>query len=116
MGILSFSDSSVLSRLVVPVQVMAAWFNPPVRIASRGAAAACTLPAQKQLELPFEGDSPLKAKEMASNGSGSCRLKIIRPMDVGVSPGCAGRMVISGRMADVCAELERMARRDTTMH
>jgi hypothetical protein len=27
-------------------------------------------------------------------------------------PGCAGRLVISGRMADVCAELERMVRRE----
>jgi hypothetical protein len=29
----------------------------------------------------------------------------------GHRPGAAGRMVISGRMADVCAELERMEQR-----
>jgi hypothetical protein len=29
-------------------------------------------------------------------------------MDAGQSAGNGGRMVISGRMADVCAELDRM--------
>ena len=37
------------------------------------------------------------------------RLKIVRAFEPGVSPAYAGRMVISGRMADVCAELDRMA-------
>ena len=40
------------------------------------------------------------------------RLKIVRQFEPGVGPACAGRMVISGRMADVCAELDRMAERD----
>ena len=40
------------------------------------------------------------------------RLKIVRQFEPGVGPTCAGRMVISGRMADVCAELDRMAERE----
>lgn len=36
-------------------------------------------------------------------------LRIVRESDVNIRPDCAGRMVISGRMADVCAELDRMA-------
>lgn len=36
------------------------------------------------------------------------RVKIIREFDAGVGPTCAGRMVISGSMADVCEELERL--------
>jgi hypothetical protein len=44
----------------------------------------------------------------------SCsRLKIVRAFEPGVSPSCAGRMVITGRMEDVCAELDRMAQRET---
>ncbi|GAC1525059.1 MAG: hypothetical protein NVS2B4_00720 [Ramlibacter sp.] len=36
-------------------------------------------------------------------------LRVLRVVDVG-HPACtAGRMVISGRMADVCAELDRLA-------
>ncbi|GAB3474723.1 hypothetical protein GCM10011496_26500 [Polaromonas eurypsychrophila] len=41
------------------------------------------------------------------------RLKVIREFEAGISPSCAGRMVISGRMADVCAELDRMSQRET---
>ena len=40
------------------------------------------------------------------------RLKIVRQFEPGVGQACAGRMVISGRMADVCAELDRMAERE----
>ena len=41
------------------------------------------------------------------------RLKVIRELEAGISPSCAGRMVISGRMADVCAELDRMAQKES---
>lgn len=37
-------------------------------------------------------------------------LRVTRMLDDTRQPGQAGRMVISGRMADVCAELERLAR------
>ncbi|MDI1342348.1 hypothetical protein [Polaromonas sp.] len=43
------------------------------------------------------------------------RLKIVREFEAGVSPSCAGRMVISGRMADVCAELDRMAQKESAV-
>ena len=38
-------------------------------------------------------------------------LRIVRSSDTAITADCAGRMVISGRMADVCAELDRMAQR-----
>ena len=38
-------------------------------------------------------------------------LRVVRESDAALGAECAGRMVISGRMADVCAELERMALR-----
>ena len=41
------------------------------------------------------------------------RLKVIRELEAGINPSCAGRMVISGRMADVCAELDRMAQKES---
>jgi hypothetical protein len=40
------------------------------------------------------------------------RLRVVRQMEPGINPSMAGRMVISGRMADVCAELEKMALRE----
>lgn len=39
------------------------------------------------------------------------RLKIVRLLEPDVSAACAGRMFMSGRMADVCAELDRMEQR-----
>ncbi len=36
-------------------------------------------------------------------------LRIVRVIERGHSRGNVGRMVISGRMADVCAELDRLA-------
>ncbi len=39
----------------------------------------------------------------------SSRLRVVRVMEVGQKPGQVGRMVISGRMSDVCAELDRLA-------
>lgn len=36
-------------------------------------------------------------------------LRVVRVVDACHAPAGAGRMVISGRMADVCAELERLA-------
>ena len=38
-------------------------------------------------------------------------LRVVRESDSAIGAECAGRMVISGRMADVCAELDRMALR-----
>jgi len=36
-------------------------------------------------------------------------LRILRVFEAGQKPSQVGRMVISGRLADVCAELDRLA-------
>ncbi len=43
-------------------------------------------------------------------------LRVVQVMERGASRANAGRMVISGRMADVCAELDRLAAREATLH
>jgi hypothetical protein len=43
-------------------------------------------------------------------------LRIVRILETGQSSTQVGRMVISGRMADVCAELDRLASIDATPH
>lgn len=42
-------------------------------------------------------------------------LRVVRVMEAGQAQCSVGRMVISGRMADVCAELDRLAARETAM-
>ena len=39
-------------------------------------------------------------------------LRVMRVLEAGQSPASVGRMVVSGRMADVCAELDRLAARE----
>jgi hypothetical protein len=42
-------------------------------------------------------------------------LRIVRVVEAGQTRSCVGRMVISGRMADVCAELDRLVAREAAM-
>ncbi len=43
-------------------------------------------------------------------------LRTVRVMESGQTPGQVGRMVMSGRMADVCAELDRLAACEARLH
>ena len=43
-------------------------------------------------------------------------LRVMRVLEAGQAPASVGRMVISGRMADVCAELDRLAAREALLH
>jgi len=43
--------------------------------------------------------------------SAAIPLRVMRVVDQGCAPNQAGRMVMSGRFADVCAELDRLAER-----
>lgn len=117
MGI-DFSNTSMLSLLAAPVQSLAAWFV-PVQSASRPCRAA---PRPQQMVLPFTSDAAALPDAVLAAGTTTAKthtrpsfrgqLRVVREFDSAVSPSCAGRMVISGRMADVCAELERMSQPD----
>ena len=121
MGIVSFSHSPVFSILLAPVQALAAWFVPAQDRSSRFTAPARAQRASGQLALPFVSGAATASRESAQvnktppKGGTPSRLRIVREFDANVSPACAGRMVISGRMADVCAELDRMAQREATL-
>jgi len=43
-------------------------------------------------------------------------LRVLRVMEAGQPSAHVGRMVISGRMADVCAELDRLAACEVLLH
>jgi len=42
-------------------------------------------------------------------------LRVVRVVEAGQARASVGRMVISGRMADVCAELDRLAAREAAL-
>ena len=128
MGIASFSQSPVLSVLRAPWQTLAAWFVPAQTTPHRFAVPAGAQHTLHPLTLPFasggisacrrakaHAEADLSGHRTPKKMSAHSRLKVVREFDSAVSPACAGRMVISGRMADVCAELERMAQREVAV-
>jgi hypothetical protein len=129
MGIASFSlsRSPVLSVLLAPLQALAALWAP-----AQAAASPPRFTPASRLQRPESGEAQSAIKNIANGaryttaaGQKPCqtvakaasprRLKIVREFEAGISPSCAGRMVISGRMADVCAELDRMAQKETAV-
>ena len=51
----------------------------------------------------------------AKNDATSKPLRVVRVLEAGQARASSGRMVISGRMADVCAELDRLAAREAAL-
>ncbi len=69
---------------------------------------AVAQPARPQLQPAMH-----RARQVTRNRSRVVPpLRVVRVLEAGQSSAHGGRMVISGRMADVCAELERMAARE----
>ncbi len=60
------------------------------------------------LQNTFRGFLPTQAIQSTS-AKPALPLRVARVMEAHQSRHNAGRMVISGRMADVCAELDRLA-------
>ncbi|WP_341904431.1 hypothetical protein [Polaromonas sp. YR568] len=116
MGIISFSSSPLLSILLAPVQALAGWFVPAHHAAPRASGSVQMQPSSDHLprrrahSVNTQGGNTPRACGGMARASRQSRLKIVREFDASVGASCAGRMVITGRMADVCAELDRMAR------
>ncbi len=70
----------------------------PVRLSGRAHPHRAQRPAQLKPALP---------QSTAAKAKVPC-LRILRVHESGDGPHTAGRMVISGRMSDVCAELDRL--------
>jgi hypothetical protein len=125
MKIVSSAPSSltILTVLLAPIRAVAARLVSEKSCAKLIANPAHSQQVAKQLTLPFEPEVDTAKWRAASNcvvtktrrhamRPATGRLKVVREVDAAVSPACAGRMVISGRMADVCAELERMVQQE----
>ena len=120
MGTTASFSSGHLAGLWAPLHGLLSWFvtapaklQPSVERYDQNrpgrSMAGIAKPAQQR---PVLGSKPLtcfQARTHAVQGHAAPRLRVLREFEPGVSPACAGRMVISGRMADVCAELERIS-------
>ena len=115
MGIANFSPqfgrTTGLSVLLAPIHALVALFVPTqaALVTTRpavGPVTACRAAAySRKIPNPIRLNSARPTITVATVQ----RLKIVRQFEPGESRSCAGRLFISGRMADVCAELERMA-------
>ena len=124
MRIISFSSAAGPSFWALPAQALGPWMSrirhslgqmAPLPAAQRDAGArthavACVARAASNdavFAVPEALVRPGNTVYKATPGS----LRVVRESDPAIGAECAGRMVISGRMADVCAELDRMALR-----
>ena len=91
--------------VLAPLQAMVSFFAPWQRgqQAGRAPAANATVFVAPQQGL---------AMTSAPNDSKARPLRVLRVLDSQSPRHSAGRMVISGRMADVCAELDRLAQQE----
>jgi hypothetical protein len=81
------------------------------------AGGAAPAPAQPQREpvRPRQQPARVTRRPMAVPRAPK-PLRVVRVMDPAGARSTAGRMVISGRMADVCAELDRLATLEARGH
>jgi len=120
MGIASFSPSlSVLrsgspgmSMVLAPVQALVAFLMPiqSAQASHRSIAEVSTRPLACHQNIAQQTHI---ADHATSSVHPVSRLKVMREFEAGLARSQSGRMVISGRMSDVCAELDRIAQKET---
>ena len=106
-----FARAAGLTMLLAPIQALATLFVPAQSVLAHtrpilSPAMACRDPVRSCTTLKRTDVKPAQTNVADIPVQ---RLKIVRQFEPGANRSCAGRLVISGRMSDVCAELERMA-------
>ena len=126
MRIIGFTNAAPASTLpfwITPVHALVPWLQ---RLKDSLVLRMDGAPAQREV-----GDAPALTRGMAASndpvfadvpqaarrpdtlpqaGHGHA-LRVVRESDTALRVDCAGRMVMSGKIADICAELDRMALR-----
>ena len=102
MGIALFSVASIVSSV-------GTWLNPPRATIHRpgaGLRASTRITPAQWAHRSVSGKSA--GLRTGPQRLAATPLRVVRLSEAGAAPECAGRMRISGRMADVCAELDRL--------
>jgi len=120
MGIASFSPSlsvfrsgsSGLSMVLAPVQALVGFFI-PVQVTQASHRSLVHMPSPR---LASTQNIIQPTRTVAHSAIGErpvSRLRVMREFEPGMARSHSGRMAISGRMSDVCAELDRIAQKET---
>ena len=118
MRIISFSSAPTPSFWTLPALALAPWMNRVKHLVKQAAQGDSDARVQARTTAQTASNDAVFAAPVRP-GNTVCKaapLRVIRESDSAIGAECAGRMVISGRMADVCAELDRMALRATAPH
>ena len=100
---------SAFPGILAPIQGFVQWLSGGARPSpSVRPAAGFATDSIASHAYPEKAGATIQAKSAPLIRSSS-RLRVVRVMEAGQKPGQVGRMVISGRMSDVCAELDRLA-------
>ena len=123
MATVSFSNIPVLSTLLTLLQTQLGLFGTDTSAPAPSIAPLKAVKKRKSRKLALVAGmhvSPAGKKDLLADSHVNfslrrppAQLKIVRQFEPDISPLCAGRMTISGSMADVCAELDRMVERET---
>jgi hypothetical protein len=108
MGIASFSPTGLFGSF----QDLVGWlsFSAPKARAVRQPLALRPGPVRGTTCSSHAGAATVRSACTTLNQATPLRpLRVLRVVDGPQTPATAGRMLISGRMADVCAELDRLA-------
>ncbi len=90
-----------------PLRLLQQWLWPEASMSLRHQPA---VPAAKPKTAPYlVAARAMPTPKKAPNSLKSKPLRVVRVVESGQARSEVGRMVISGRMADVCAELDRLA-------
>ena len=77
---------------------------------------AHALPAQAPCQAAARNNEAYAAPTTGAHARKVMPLRVLRELEKGQPRSCTGRLVISGRMADVCAELDRLVAREAALH
>lgn len=87
--------SSTFQNLLAPLQAFGTWLLAPAQPRQAASTVPCAVRSVRRPSRPQRPVRPI--------------VRVVRVVEGAQRPTEAGRMVISGRMADVCAELDRLA-------
>ena len=113
MGIALFN----FNLLVAPLQNLTGWLARWMQLKTRSARREMRDASGDRLHADAARTQVSRCRPRPRLTGASARpLRVLRVVDAWQAPASAGRMVISGRMADVCAELERLAGTESLSH
>lgn len=99
----------IRSAIVAPVHSLLNWLA-----SAASPASSVALPALSGQGIAHKSIAPnaIRTRDISRVAALQKPLRVVRVVEAGQSRTSVGRMVISGRMADVCAELDRLAARE----